>query len=127
MGTAYPDKGSEVSVTFTADNPLTSNPVIKINDTVVSANSVVDMMTVSSITYSGNTCTVSLKMSAINGSDSVNDSYDVELMNGSASLASQNVSYSLDLAPDTDYTVLWPSTNSKIKAIISLSEQRCML
>lgn len=115
-GTAYPDKDSEVSVTFTADNPLTSNSVIKINDMVVSANSVVDMMTVSSITYSGNTCTVSLRMSAINGSDSVNGSYDVELMNGSALLASQNVSYSLDLAPDTDYTVLWPSTNSRIKA-----------
>ena len=115
-GTAYPDKESEITVKFTADNPFTSKPVIKLNGTDVSADSVVGMMTVNSITYSGNECTVSLKMSAINGWNSVNGSYDVELVNGNTTLASENVSYSLDLAPDTDYAAILPSTNSKIKA-----------
>ena len=115
-GTAYPDKDSNITVTFTGDKELSREYPVKINGTEVSAGTTVDMMTVNSITYSGNECTVSLKMSAINGWHSVTGSYDVELMNGSIALASQNVSYSLDLSSDTDYTVIKPSTNDKVKA-----------
>lgn len=115
-GTAYPDKDSNITVTFTGDKELSSKYPVKINGTAVTKGKTVDMMTVNSITYSGNECTVSLKMSAINGWHSVNGSYDVELMNGSTALASQNVSYSLDLSSDTDYTVIKPSTNNNVKA-----------
>ena len=115
-GTAYPDKDSNITVTFTGDKELTSTYPVKINKTAVTAGSKVDMITVNSIEYSGNVCTVSLKMSAINGWHSVNGSYDIEMMDGSTALASQNVSYSLDMSSDTQYTAIEPSSNGNVKA-----------
>lgn len=110
-GTAYPDKDSNITVTFTGDKELSGKYPVRINNTAVTAGKTVDMMTVNSITYSGNTCTVSLKMSGINGWHSVKGSYDVEMVSGSTSLAKKNISYSMDLSPDTSYTKIKTASN----------------
>lgn len=112
-GTAYPDKDSTITVTFTGDKELSDKYPVRINNTAVTAGKTVDMMTVNSITYSGNTCTVSLKMSGINGWHSVKGSYDVEMVSGSTSLAKKNISYSMDLSPDTAYTKIKTVTDNQ--------------
>lgn len=103
-GTAYPDKDSTVTVTFTGDKDINSTYPVVINGTTVTTNSQVGMAKVESITRSGATVTVNLKIAAIAGWHSVIGSYDVELKAGTTSLAKKNVSYSLDISGDTDYT-----------------------
>lgn len=111
-GKAYADKASTVTVTFTADEKLTSNAAVKINDTQVSKNSVVGMMTVESITYNDKVCTVVLKSSALENWHKNIGSYDIELVNGSTTLATQNVSYELDIAEDSEFTKIDTSSTN---------------
>lgn len=110
-GTAYPDSDSNVTVVFTADQNLSGSQTVKINGSTVSANSVLGMAKVNSITYSGNKCTVSLTMSAISRWHSLTGSYDVALYNGETSLAVKNVSYSLEMSSDTAYNAIATAAN----------------
>ncbi len=103
-GVAYPDKDSNITVTFTGDKELSENYPVKINGTQISKNLKVDMITVNSILYSGNTCTVELTMKAVSGWHSVNGSYDIEIVSGPSVLAKENISYALNISEDTEYT-----------------------
>ncbi|MFQ9933933.1 MAG: lipocalin-like domain-containing protein, partial [Lachnospiraceae bacterium] len=103
-GTAYPDKDSNITVKFTADENVSSSQTVKINGTSVSNGTTVGMMKVNSISYSEKICTVNLTMSAISGWHEVTGSYDIEFMNGTTSLAKTNVEYALEMSQDTDYT-----------------------
>ncbi len=103
-GVAYPDKDSNITVTFTGDKELSENYPVKINGTQISKNLKVDMITVNSILYSGNTCTVELTMKAVSGWHSVNGSYDIEIVSGPSVLAKENISYALNISKDTEYT-----------------------
>lgn len=103
-GVAYPDKDSNITVTFTGEKELSENYPVKINGTQISKDLKVDMVTVNSILYSGNTCTVELTMKAVSGWHSVNGSYDIEIMSGPSVLAKENISYALNISEDTEYT-----------------------
>lgn len=103
-GVAYPDKDSNITVTFTGEKELSESYPVKINGTQISKDLKVDMVTVNSILYSGNTCTVELTVKAISGWHSVNGSYDIEMMSGPSVLAKENISYALNMSEDTEYT-----------------------
>lgn len=102
-GTAYLDKASDVTVTFTGDADLSTYKVT-VNGTEVAANTVVDKVTVKSITYGATDCTVVLTVAEVGGWHKNVGSYDVAMVAGNETLATQNVSYDLSLSADTAYT-----------------------
>ena len=101
-GTAYLDKASDVTVTFTGDADLSTYKVT-VNGTEVAANTVVDKVTVKSITYGATDCTVVLTVAEVGGWHKNVGSYDVAMVAGNETLATQNVSYDLSLSADTAY------------------------
>lgn len=122
-GTAYPDKNSTVTVTFTSaeGTVIADTCKVLINDTEVTANSVVNMVTVKSIAFNDNVAIVTLDVAAINGWHSVVGSYDIKLMNGTVEMSAATVEYALEMSADTAYTEIAKSaTNAYSSAYYKL-------
>ena len=116
-GTAYLDKASTITVTFTGNRNITSADVIKIDGTVAKKDAVIGMMTVKDIVYNEKTAVMTLIMAEVNGWHSVDGSYEITITGQSETeaAAKTTVEYALELSKDTAYTAIAPTDNAFTK------------